>query len=229
MSQESSMIKKKFQLISKKIVWIIIIILAVNIGLYPLTFIGVDPNVGLLGTKSPELISDLLWNIAFYIHISFGGISLLIGWILFIKKIRQNKLSLHRLIGKIYVITVLFSSLSGFYVAYYATGGIIAQLGFTGMSLAWIITTLFAYIYIRRKEVKKHENWMIRSYAVTFTGVTFRLWMPFLIIVFDLDFLGAYPIDAWISWIVNLIIADLIIRQSFQKKRSIKSYNVILK
>jgi hypothetical protein len=59
---------------------------------------------------------------------------------------------------------------------------------------------------------------MIRSYAVTFTGVTFRLWMPFLSIVFQLEFLEAYPIDAWVSWIANLFVAQLIIRNRFEKE-----------
>jgi len=195
--------------------WVLVVLLAIAIGLYPLTFLEVNHNEGLLAQKTPELLANPFWSIAFYTHISLGGFSLLIGWLLFLKKFRTKKLHLHRLIGKVYIIAVLLSSITGLFVAYYATGGIIAKTGFSGMSIAWFACTYMAYKAIRNKDILKHERWMIRSYAVTFTGVTFRLWMPFLIIAFQLDFLEAYPINAWVSWIANLFVAQWLIRKRF--------------
>jgi len=205
--------------------WVLVVFLAITIGLYPLIFIdaefiNADPNDGLLGYKTKELLADPIWSTAFYTHISLGGFSLLIGWSLFLKKFRTKKLHLHRLIGKIYVIAVLLSSITGLYIAYHATGGIYAKLGFAGMSISWFTCTYIAYKAIRNKKIQLHERWMIRSYAVTFTGVTFRLWMPFLVIALQLEFLEAYPIDAWVSWIANLFVAQLIIRKRFGTKKN---------
>ncbi|MFT4577044.1 MAG: putative membrane protein [Polaribacter sp.] len=197
--------------------WVLVVFLAIAIGLYPLTFLEVNHNEGLLSNKTPELLANTFWNVAFYTHISLGGFSLLIGWSLFLKKFRAKKLHLHRLIGKIYVIAVLLSSVTGLVAAYYATGGVFAKLGFAGMSIAWFVCTYIPYKAIRNKNIQKHERWMIRSYAVTFTGVTFRLWMPFLLIAFQLDFLEAYPIAAWASWIANLVVAQWLIRKRFGK------------
>jgi uncharacterized membrane protein len=197
--------------------WVLVVFLAIAIGLYPLTFLEVNHNEGLLSNKTPELLANTFWNVAFYTHISLGGFSLLIGWSLFLKKFRAKKLHLHRLIGKIYVIAVLLSSVTGLVAAYYATGGVFAKLGFVGMSIAWFVCTYIPYKAIRNKNIQKHERWMIRSYAVTFTGVTFRLWMPFLLIAFQLDFLEAYPIAAWASWIANLVVAQWLIRKRFGK------------
>jgi uncharacterized membrane protein len=220
-TKETSSIKAQFFKYSKKSTWILIVILAIVIGFYPLTFINANPNEGLLSFKSNELLTSPLWNLAFYTHISLGGFALLIGWPLFLKKLRAKRLHLHRLIGKIYIISVLLSSLSGYYIAYHATGGIYAVFGFSGMSTAWLLTTVIAYKAIRERDFKKHERWMIRSYAVTFTGVTFRLWMPFLIIAFQMDFLEAYPINSWISWMVNLLVAELILIKQFKKKKKV--------
>ena len=212
------MFVKKFKhMLVKKIIWIIIIVLAIVIGLYPLSFIGADTNIGLLGHKSKELLANTIWNIAFYIHISLGGFSLLIGWLLFLKKFRKKNINWHRTIGKVYIISVLLSAIAGYFIAYHATGGIVAKFGFAGMSTSWLITTFAAYAFIRKKEIEKHQKWMIRSYAVTFVGVTFRLWMPFLIIAFNMEFLEAYPISSWLSWIANLIVAEIIIRSSISK------------
>ncbi|WP_438426143.1 DUF2306 domain-containing protein [Aquimarina macrocephali] len=198
----------------KKVVWVVFAILAISIGLYPLTFLAVDTNTGLLGHKSEELLSSVIWNFAFYMHIFLGGVALIIGWSLFIKKFRVKNIGLHRIIGKIYVSLVLLSGITGFYIAVYATGGIIAKLGFSGMSIAWLITTIIAYTSIRNRNIKKHQRWMIRSYAVTFVGVTFRLWMPILLFVLDMKFIEAYRVDSWISWILNLVFAELIIKKT---------------
>jgi uncharacterized membrane protein len=209
-----------FKKFANNSIWVLVVFLAIAIGLYPLTFLEVNHNLGLLSNKTPELLANTFWNVAFYTHISLGGFSLLIGWSLFLKKFRAKKLHLHRLIGKIYVVAVLLSSITGLYIAYHATGGIFAKFGFAGMSISWFTCTYIAYKAIRNKKIQLHERWMIRSYSVTFTGVTFRLWMPFLIIAFQLEFLEAYPIDAWISWIANLFVAQLIIRNRFGKKKA---------
>jgi len=195
--------------------WVLVVLLAIAIGLYPLSFLEVNHNEGLLATKSAALLANPFWNIAFYTHISLGGFALLIGWSLFLKRFRTKKLHLHRRIGKIYIIAVALSSLTGLYIAYHATGGWPAKTGFAGMSIVWFVCTYMAYKAIRNKKIQQHERWMIRSYAVTFTGVTFRLWMPFLIIAFQLDFLEAYPINAWISWMANLVVAQWLIRKRF--------------
>ena len=49
---------------------------------------------------------------------------------------------------------------------------------------------------------------MIYSYALSFSAVTLRIWLPLLISQFN-DFIIAYQIVAWLSWIPNLIVAHL--------------------
>lgn len=201
-----------------KIAWGIVIALCIIISFYPLTFVDGDTNKGLLSLKSPELLSSKFWQFAFYTHISFGGIALLVGWILFLEKFRNKNLQLHRKIGMFYIICILLSGISGYYIAYHATGTWVSKLGFAGMSTAWFITTFLAFYFIKNKNIEKHQNWMRRSYAVTFVGVSFRLWLPFLLFVMDLKFLEAYPINAWVSWIGNLLVVELFILFYFNRK-----------
>ena len=197
----------------KKIAWVLCIIFAISIGLYAFTYFTPYANSGLRDHKSLDLLANKIWNFGFYTHISFAGIALCIGWVLFMNKLRIKRIGLHRAIGKVYVISALISGFSGLYIAYHATGGIVAKLGFSGMAIAWLIPTIMAYISIRNKEIKKHEKWMIRSYAVAFTGVTFRLWLPILNQGFELEFLEAYRIDSWLGWAPNLVFAEFLIRK----------------
>ncbi|QNK63606.1 DUF2306 domain-containing protein [Pedobacter sp. PAMC26386] len=197
---------------TKKILWTLFASLAIIIGLYPSVYFFLDRQFGLLKDKDAELLSNVFWNITFYIHIVLGGIALLIGWSQFSPKFREKKLNLHRQIGKIYVVASLLSALTSLNIAYHATGGIISQLGFTCLGVIWLITTWKAYSYILEKKVSQHKKMMILSYAACFAAVTLRLWLPILAYLYH-DFLPAYRLVAWLCWVPNLLVALFIINR----------------
>ena len=55
-----------------------------------------------------------------------------------------------------------------------------------------------------------HERWMVRSFALTFAAVTLRLYIP-AGQVLGLDFMAAYRAIAWLCWVPNLVVAELLI------------------
>ena len=186
--------------------------LSVFTGLYPGLFFLDGKKVGILKMKPDALFLNPVWHLSFYTHIIFGGLALLIGWIQFSDKIRNSSIGLHRQIGKLYIIAVLLSSLTGFLIAFYATAGLPAALGFMSLSAVWFYTTLMAYIRIRSGEVLQHRNMMIYSYACCFAAATLRLWMPILVPIFG-NFKTAYIVVAWWCWVPNLLIAHLLTRK----------------
>lgn len=196
----------------KTIAFILLSILAILVGLYPLSFLWMGVEFDLLNTKSPGLLVDIFWQLGFYCHLIFGGIALLVGWIGFIKKIRTNNIRWHRLVGKIYVISAILSALGGIYIALFATGGIVNSVGFLSLGFIWLYTTGKAYLEIRKKNIIEHQSMMIYSYAACFSAVTLRIWLPLLIYISH-DFELAYAIVAWISWIPNLLVAHYLVKK----------------
>jgi len=192
---------------AKKIKWVLFALLSIGIGLYPLAYFLVDMSQGLLIHKSEALLSNTIWNIGFYTHIGLGGIALLLGWTQFSEKLRQKNISLHRLIGKIYVVCVLLSSIAGFYVGYFATGGIISSIGFMSLAVVWFYPTFRSYQLIKAGDIIGHQRMMIFSYAACWAAVTLRLWLPILIFYFEGEFIPAYQSVAYLSWIPNIIFA----------------------
>lgn len=190
----------------KKITQGIFALLCTVIGLYPFVYLFVNRKFGLLSSKDGGLLVDTAWNIAFYSHIFLGGVALLIGWIQFNKKIRISRSELHKRIGKVYVITVLISGISGIYIGFFATGGIIASLGFICLGILWVYTTYKAYWYAKTARIAQHQTMMYYSYAACFSAVTLRIWLPILIMLIG-DFIIAYQIVAWLCWVPNLIFA----------------------
>ena len=199
-----------------KIIWYTFGALCVMIGLYPIIYFLIDPHFGLLSSKSQELLNDQLWNIAFYGHIVLGGVALLIGWIQFSAKLRNSRIELHRTIGKIYILSVLISGPFGIYIAQFATGGITNVIGFSLSGIVWLMTTVLAFASVRKGKIELHQNYMIYSYAVCFSAVTLRIWLPILIPIMG-DFISAYQIVGWLSWVPNLLVAYYIIQK--KKKR----------
>jgi uncharacterized membrane protein len=190
----------------KKALWALFAFLSVSIGLYPGIYLILDRKFGLLSNKSDALLGDAFWNVGFYTHIIFGGLALLVGWTQFSPRLRRNRLSLHRSIGKIYVVSALLSGLAGIGIGTQATGGWTAALGFMSLGVVWVYTTFMAYRHIRSGQVVAHQKMMTYSYAACFGAVTLRLWMPFLVMFFD-DFIQAYQVVAWLCWVPNLGVA----------------------
>ena len=155
------------------------------------------------------------WNIAFYCHIVLGGIALLIGWIQFSKTIRQKHIGKHRLVGKIYIYAALISGFCGIFIAQSATGGWSCRLGFTLSALVWLSSTIIALVAIKKGNINKHQRFMLYSYAVCFSAVTLRIWLPSLIMTLG-NFIDAYRIVAWVSWVPNLVIAHIIANKTIR-------------
>ena len=197
----------------KKIIWVLFVLFAVLIGLYPVIYFIQDRTFGLLSSKSTELLTSVFWNIGFYTHIIFGGIALFIGWTQFSPKMRNRRMALHRKLGKVYVVAALLSALAGIYIGFFATGGWVSSTGFICLGIIWFYTTLKAYLYIKHGEIEQHQKMMVYSYAACFAAVTLRIWLPILTMVYG-DFSKAYLLVAWLCWIPNLIVAYLITRRT---------------
>ncbi|MBX2970498.1 MAG: DUF2306 domain-containing protein [Cyclobacteriaceae bacterium] len=195
----------------KKIFWVLFILLSISIGLYPISYLVLTTDHGVLINR--ELYNIPVWRWMFFQHVALGGIAMLSGFTQFSKKLRARNLKLHRLFGKIYLVAVLLSGAAGFYVALNTYGGVPAQLGFVGLAISWLVTTFMAYWRIRNKEIDAHERWMIKSYALTWAAVTLRIYLPTFEHLLNMNFNESYQIIAWLCWVPNLIVAELIILQ----------------
>ncbi|MDR6736268.1 DUF2306 domain-containing protein [Sphingobacterium sp. 2149] len=193
----------------KKLMFILICVLALIIGAYPLTYVFVDHKNTFLHLKTPELLSDSVWRSAFFLHIIFAGLSLLVGCTQFGSKFRDKHLKLHRVIGKIYITSALIGAISGVYLGFYANEGAAAALGFIFLGLIWFMFTLTAFLVIRKGNILVHQKFMIYSYACTFAAVTLRVWYPLLVKMTD-DSSFSYVTVAWLCWIPNILVAFFI-------------------
>lgn len=198
--------------------FIVMTSLALVLFMTTMMYWNFKPDVSFLLTKQ-DMVHQPIWRTTFYIHIFGGMLAIVLGPLQFIGFIRQRFGKAHKVIGKVYITAVLFiSAPTGLYMAIYANGGFYASIGFVLMSVLWFYTTWMGIRTIRKKQIDAHVQWMIRSYAITFSAVSLRLWVPTLSLFSNFSSLQIIILTAWISWLFNLIIAELIIKHKLKTK-----------
>jgi uncharacterized membrane protein len=188
-----------------------------------MTYIPYNTDVGFLRIKQ-QYISIDHWRTAFFIHVYASMWVLFAGFTQFSKTIQRNNPKLHRILGYVYVIDVLaITGPAGLLMGFYANGGILSRIAFVTLAILWLFTTAMALIKARQKDFKAHRHYMIRSYALTLSALTLRAWKYAITNTVELPPMDVYRMVAWLGWVPNIIIAELIIRKKlFWAKRSMK-------
>jgi uncharacterized membrane protein len=172
-----------------------------------------EPDVDFLLTKQSVLHVDT-WRISFYTHISTSLVVMLAGVIQFSGSVLKRFPGLHRAAGKLYIILILFvSAPSGLVMSFYANGGFWPRCSFVIVSILWWIFTWLAYRAIRRHDISQHIAWMVRSYALTLTAISLRLYVLVLPSFILLHPREMYTLVAWLSWVPNLVLAEWVVRK----------------
>ena len=104
-------------------------------------------------------------------HTLCGMIALLAGPIQFSSRVRLRYPRFHRVLGRAYVVSVFLGAGTGVALAFGRPG----FPGTCGQAGAWVICTTAAFLTARNRQMVQHRQWMIRSYAVTFTFVSSRV------------------------------------------------------
>jgi hypothetical protein len=170
---------------------------------------------------------DVVWNLAFYIHLPAGIICLLAPVFLFARKIFKSARDFHVAVGKLYVwVTLVLVSPTGMYLALYAKGGLITQAGFMlqGVLLGWF--TWEGYRAIARQNKLAHVQHMIRSYAVATVVLSFRI-LHILFFIWKVPYLENYAISQWLGLTGNLLLAEIIIMFTTDKLKNTQNLKIV--
>ena len=188
--------------------------------LITIQYIPVQFDVAFLRIKQDE-IKHFYYKIAFFTHVYTSIFVLVIGFFQFSSYIKKNYFIIHKLLGKIYVALILFfSGPSGLIMGYHANGGTAAKISFCLLFILWMFFTYKAYAYARIRKWKEHKNYMYRSYALTLSAISLRLFKWVIASLFELPPMDIYIIVSWLGWILNLLIVEGLIY--YESKRSMK-------
>ena len=113
-------------------------------------------------------------------HAIGGVIAFLSGPLQFSSRLRHRNPKFHRGLGRVYVLSVFIAAPLAVVMsnhrhdprAIHFVAANIVQAG------TWLLVTTAAFLTARNRHFQQHREWMVRSYAVTFTFVGTRVLQP---------------------------------------------------
>jgi len=161
------------------------------------------------------------YRVAFYWHIFSSLFVLLAGAVQFSRPFLSRWPQVHRWLGRGYVFIILcISGPSAMVMSFYGNGGWNARISFILLTSLWWWFTWKAYQTARQGDFEKHGTFMLRSYALTLSAITLRIYQFLLGSFFILEPVFQYRLVAWSSWLINLLLAEVLIRWWRGKGRS---------
>ncbi|MBL7721944.1 MAG: DUF2306 domain-containing protein [Chitinophagaceae bacterium] len=213
--------QKSIRVFSQMLFWVPVAAFSLLLIYNTIPYFSFSKNFDFIVERS-FLFQSNLYNASFYIHIAAGALCIGTALIQFSRYILKKSKAIHRISGKIYVFVVLFlGAPTGLYMSFFAKGSFWERALFMFMAGWWFVTTLYGLSTIHKRNVVAHKIWMIRSYAMAMTAVTFRVYhIAFYLLGWD--HLENYEVSLWISVIGNMLFAEWVIWR--QSKQYLKSF-----
>lgn len=153
------------------------------------------------------------WRFTVVLHVAAGIACLLASFLQFFRSVLRRFPWLHRWLGRIYsACTLWLVCPTGVVLAFTAHGGPASTAGFLLLGALTFWSTLAGTRAMTGGNVQRHAVWMIRSFAMTSTAVTFRLWHVGLQEL-GLEFTASYITSLWLSLAGNAGAAEFVIRR----------------
>lgn len=158
------------------------------------------------------------------VHAVPAGLTLIVGPWQFVPKLRTRFPRLHRVLGRVYLVSVILAAAAASYATVVTPSGFPLQVAFSVLIVAWLYSAFQGYRTIRRGDVRSHRIWMIRNYTLTFAAVTLRLYLmlgvALMNVIPSLTFRDVYTSSAWLSLLGNVLVAEyFILRHTARRKR----------
>jgi hypothetical protein len=156
----------------------------------------------------------------------------LLGAFQFAPGFRRRRPAWHRMAGRLLVLCGLLGALSGLWMTLFYPKPDDVGVLLTGIRLvfgtAWAAFIVLGFTAIRRRDVREHRAWMIRAFAIGLGAATQAVALTgWLVAVGTPDRLSK-ALLMLAAWLVNLAVAEWIIRRQARPARPAAQVRVAL-
>lgn len=200
------------------------------------TYLSLDPQQSL-----SEIDPEYAWHYPLLVfHIFLGAIGLIAATLQVWPWLRQHRPDVHRFSGRVYVAVALPAAVAAVAIAQISSFGPVNEVANTITGVLWFGTTLAGYRAARRRDFGRHREWMIRSFALIFSIVMSRVWMPICLLIVAPEAFGGAELtpmqvdqlsglNPWLSVTVNLLIAEWWLHRRPRRQRQADSRRTAVK
>lgn len=152
------------------------------------------------------------------LHVIFGSIAMLTCCLQIWPWFRARYPKAHRWTGRGYVVGgVLPGGLLALVVGAATPFGHVARASDVLLALLWLGCTIAGWRMARQRRFADHRRWMVRSFALTMSIITNRVWGALIVVFVPQESLGASPgeimrtvagLSTWLGWVLPLLLAE---------------------
>jgi uncharacterized membrane protein len=146
-------------------------------------------------------------------HVVLGGLFLALAPLQFSSRVRERYVRFHRWSGRALIFAALTVGLSGLSLgALFPYGGRAATSAVFVAGAVFLFALVSAFKAIRRGDVARHREWMIRMFSIGLGIATVRVVGLLLLAVTRSSFQESAGTAFWVGWLSTFAVAELWIR-----------------
>ena len=144
------------------------------------------------------------------IHILPGFVVMALGPLQFLPRIRARHIQVHRWSGRILVVAALVAAVSALVVTFVLPvfGGVTAPVSGVFFGSIFLFALVKAFLHVRRREIARHREWMIRAFGLALGISTFRVLLGVFLIV-GVPLREAWDTVIWLGFALNMVVAEV--------------------
>lgn len=176
------------------------------------------------GTYAEDSAHLAVAPISLFVHVLAGVAFGITGPVQFVRALRNRFGALHRVLGRIFVLSGAIIGFSGLSILAQVTSQRtpIVDIARGLFGLALLIALAMAMVAIRNRDFLRHRAWVIRSYAIGMgLGTVALVFIPLYIVT------GQPPIGLTsdilfvVTWVMTIVIAEVVIRRSSRSRSEV--------
>lgn len=154
-------------------------------------------------------------------HVLFATVAMLTCCILIWTWFRDRYPATHRIIGRVYVFGgAIPAGIIGLIIGAISPFGPVLRASNVLLAILWLIFTISGFRMGHQHRFFEHRRWMLRSFALTMSVISNRVWSVIMIIVLvpqlNTTFGGNETmmiqtiagLSGWLGWVIPLLIAE---------------------
>jgi hypothetical protein len=198
----------------------------VPVGLIALAFVAfaLPPYLTLDPAQSriPLAGSARAYYPALVAHTVFGSVAMLTSCLQMWPWLRRRHRRAHQRIGRVYVFGgVVPAGLMGLTIGGMSPYGPVLRASNVLLAMVWLGVTLTGFRMAQRNRMDAHRRWMIRSFALTMSVITNRMWSVIWFLTLSpqvattfggsetLMIQAVAGLSGWLGWVLPLLVAEL--------------------
>jgi hypothetical protein len=196
--------------------WVVVVLLVV-IGIGAVAGRLADPyrGVGPPGTSPGTEIGYVEHPSLTLAHIIPGAVFMVLGPLQFIGSLRRRYLGWHRWAGRAFIAASAIIGVTALMMGIIMPiGGVNETAATTVFAMLFLFTVGRAFVYIRRRDISHHREWMLRAFAIGLAIATIRPITAFFFVLTSLTPQQFFGTAFWIGFGVHVLIAEIWIRQT---------------